>query len=218
MSQRHSGTGVERRHDGRLAIEQPNPLWCSDGFEISCDNGGQVRAALTLDCCNCEEITWVAATGGIGGREVRDLMTESVERRFGTVGKLPAPIEWLSDNSPSYTARETRAFAQLLGFVACTTPIDSAQSNGMAEAFVQILKRGYARIHPRPNPTVGALRPQRHSATSTDTIGASQAAPRRVETRSTWLDASTAAHHPKHHSSLSAYSRTATAARRHGIH
>jgi hypothetical protein len=35
---RHAG-GVERRHDGRIAVDERNRRWCSDGFEIGCDNG-----------------------------------------------------------------------------------------------------------------------------------------------------------------------------------
>ena len=31
--------GAERRHDGRVAIPERNTRWCSDGFEIACDNG-----------------------------------------------------------------------------------------------------------------------------------------------------------------------------------
>jgi transposase InsO family protein len=32
--------------------------WCSDGFEITCDNGEKVRIAVTLDWCNREAISW----------------------------------------------------------------------------------------------------------------------------------------------------------------
>jgi putative transposase len=35
---RHAG-GVARRHDGRIAVDERNRRWCSDGFEIGCDNG-----------------------------------------------------------------------------------------------------------------------------------------------------------------------------------
>ena len=35
---RHVG-GVERRHDGRIAVDERNRRWCSDGFEIGCDSG-----------------------------------------------------------------------------------------------------------------------------------------------------------------------------------
>jgi putative transposase len=35
---RHAG-GTERRHDGRIAVDERNRHWCSDGFEIGCDNG-----------------------------------------------------------------------------------------------------------------------------------------------------------------------------------
>jgi putative transposase len=157
LLERHTGTGEERRHDGRVAVDRPDTRWCSDGFEIGCDNGERVRIAFTLDCCDREAISWVATTGGINSSDVRDLMIESVERRFGLVipgsspGRLRPPIEWLSDNGSPYTARETRALAREIGLMPCTTPIESPQSNGMAEAFVKTLKRDYARINPRPD-------------------------------------------------------------------
>jgi transposase InsO family protein len=44
-------------------------------------------------------------------------MIGSVERRFGLVNQLPAPIEWLSDNGSPYTARETRRLARDIGLV-----------------------------------------------------------------------------------------------------
>ena len=42
---RHAGAGEERRHDGRIAVDRPDTRWCSDGFEIGCDNGEKVRIA-----------------------------------------------------------------------------------------------------------------------------------------------------------------------------
>jgi hypothetical protein len=48
---RNSG-GAERRHDGRIAVDERNRRWCSDGFEIGCDNGEKVRVAFALDCCD----------------------------------------------------------------------------------------------------------------------------------------------------------------------
>jgi putative transposase len=149
LLERHSGAGVERRHDGRVAVNRSDTRWCSDGFEIGCDNGERIRIAFTLDCCDREAISWVATTGSIDSGDIRDLMVESVERRFGVVNCLPVPIEWLSDNGSPYTARETRALARVLGLVPRTTPIESPQSNGMAEAFVKTFKRDYARVHPR---------------------------------------------------------------------
>jgi transposase InsO family protein len=97
-----------------------------------------------------EAISWMATTGAIGGGDIRDLMIESVERRYGLVNRLPQPIEWLSDNGSAYTARETRALARDIGLVPGTTPVQSPQSNGMAEAFVKTFKRDYAQVNPRP--------------------------------------------------------------------
>jgi putative transposase len=148
---RHSGAADERRHDGRVAVDRSDTRWCSDGFEIGCDNGERVRIAFTLDCCDREAVSWIATTGGIDGGDIRDLMVESVERRFGPVDRLPMPIEWLSDNGSPYVAADTRAMAKLIGLVPRTTPIESPQSNGMAEAFVKTFKRDYARVRARPD-------------------------------------------------------------------
>jgi transposase InsO family protein len=87
-----------------------------------------VRIAFTLDCRDREAICWVAMTGGLGGGDIRDLMIESVERRFGLVNRLPVPVERLSDNGSPYTARETRALAREIGLVPLTTRIESPQS------------------------------------------------------------------------------------------
>jgi transposase InsO family protein len=125
LLERHTGKGEERRHDGRVAVDHSNTRWCSDGFEIGCDNGERVRIAFTLDCCDREAISWVATTGGINSGDIRDLMLERIERRFGLVTRLPMPIEWLSDNGSPCTARETRAFAGKVGLVPRTTPIES---------------------------------------------------------------------------------------------
>ena len=78
-------------------------------------------------------------------------MVAAVEHRFGRVNRLPVKIEWLTDNGSCYLARETRRFARDVGLVPCTTPLESPQSNGMAEAFVRTLKRDYVRVSPVPD-------------------------------------------------------------------
>ena len=151
LLQCHSGNGAERQHDGRVAVDRSDARWCSDGFEIGCDNGERVRIAFTLDCCDREAISWIATTGAIDSGDVRDLMIDSMERRCGPVDRLASAIEWLSDNGSPYIARETRLLAREIGLLPLTTPIESPQSNGMAEAFVKTFKRDYARVNPRPN-------------------------------------------------------------------
>jgi putative transposase len=158
LLERHSGTRIEPRHDGRVAVDQSDTRWCSDGFEIGCDNGERVRIAFALDCCGREAISWVATTGGLDGGDIRDLMVQSIERRFGTVDRLPSPIECLSDNGSPYVAKDMRALARVIGFLPRTTPIESPQSNGMAEAFVKTFKRDYAQVRPRPD--AAAVMPQ----------------------------------------------------------
>jgi transposase InsO family protein len=79
---------------------------------------------------------------------IRDLVTEVMETRFGLIHRVPGRIEWISDNAPAYTARDTMNFARLAGLEACTTPYYSPESNGMAEAFVKTFKRDYVTVHP----------------------------------------------------------------------
>jgi putative transposase len=62
-----------------------------------------------------------------------------------------AVAAWLSDNGSCYIAGDTRSFARDIGLEPRTTPIESPQSNGMAEAFVRTIKRDYVRVSPRPN-------------------------------------------------------------------
>jgi putative transposase len=151
LLQRHAGGAEARRHDGRVAVERSNLRWCSDGFEIGCDNGEKVRVAFALDCCDREVLGHVATTEGIKGEDVQDLMITAVEYRFGPVNRLPETIEWLSDNGSSYIAHETKSLAREMGLEPRTTPVRSPQSNGMAEAFVHTIKRDYVRVSPIPD-------------------------------------------------------------------
>jgi putative transposase len=151
LLERRIGNGAERRHDGRVAVARPIRASVSDGFEISCDNGEPVRIAFNVGLLRPSVISWVATTGGIDGGDICDLMIEIVERRVRLVNRLPVTIEWLSDNGSPYTARETRRLAREIGLLPCTTPIESPQSNGIAEAFQNRLKRDYARVSRRPD-------------------------------------------------------------------
>ena len=63
-----------RKHDGKVAVKESDTRWCSDGLELSCDNGERVRVAFALDCCDREVMSWVATTKGIDAALVGDLM------------------------------------------------------------------------------------------------------------------------------------------------
>ena len=70
-------------------------------------------------------------------------MLSAVEQRFGSDATPPRTIEWVTDTGSCYTARETRAFARAINMRPLTTPVESPQSNGMAESFVKTIKRDY---------------------------------------------------------------------------
>lgn len=133
-----------RTHTGQVITLNSNMRWCSDAFSIQCWNGDRVHVAFSLDTCDREVLSYVASTIGLDGAAIRDLMLESVEYRFGKQSILPHKIQWLSDNGPQYTAKQTIHFGRALGFEICTTPAYSPESNGMSEAFVKTFKRDYA--------------------------------------------------------------------------
>ncbi|CVI20401.1 IS2 insertion element transposase InsAB'; KpLE2 phage-like element [Agrobacterium fabacearum CFBP 5771] len=151
LLERHTGAIDSRRHDGRVAVAQSNLRWCSDGFEIGCDNKEKVRVAFALDCCDREAIAHVATTEGIKSEDVQDLVITAVENRFGRINILPKPIEWLTDNGSCFIASDTKSLLLDIGMEPRTTPVRSPQSNGMAEAFVKTFKRDYVSVNSIPD-------------------------------------------------------------------
>jgi len=169
ISERQLGLLPERPHQGGAALHGAQAS-SGVGFQVSHVDGTPIRQLVMfqmapdvfggiefgrvrrqrLDTCDREVMSWVATTGGISGEMIRDLMLESVERRFNDQ-QTPHPIEWLSDNGSCYRAHDTVSFAQSIGLVPCFTPVRSPQSNGMAESFVKTFKRDYVYVHDRPD-------------------------------------------------------------------
>jgi transposase InsO family protein len=150
LLERHTGHRRAREHDGQVATIWSNCRWCSDTLEFACWNGEVVRVAFALDCHDRETISWVATTAGISGEMIRDMMVRCVEQRFGTL-RAPYPVQWLSDNGSIFAAHRTIEIALALNLAPCFTPVESPESNGMAEAFVKTFKRDYVRVSPIPN-------------------------------------------------------------------
>lgn len=83
LEQRIKQPGVARRHEGRVAVATSNTRWCSDGFEFRCEDGAKLSVTFALDCYDRDAIGWVASPTGYSGDDIRDLMLEAVEKRFG---------------------------------------------------------------------------------------------------------------------------------------
>lgn len=147
---RHTGRRLARLHEGEVATLRSNVRWCSDALEFSCWNGEVVRVAFALDCHDRKVIGWTATTAGISGEMIRDMMIECVEARFGAP-RAPERIQWLTDNGSVYAATKTVDMALALNLEPCFTPVESPESNGMAEAFVKTIKRDYVRVNPIPD-------------------------------------------------------------------
>lgn len=144
----------ERIHDGKIMTLRADLRYCSDIFEIRCWNGEAVHVAFSLDCCDRENMAFVAKPHALTRYEIMALMDKTVVHRFGpAVETLPHPIEWLTDNGPQYTAHETKAYGKEWGFLVRNTPAYSPESNGMSEAFVKTFKRDYVDTHELPDAT-----------------------------------------------------------------
>ncbi len=150
LLERHTGRRRVREHDGQVATIRSNSRWCSDALEFTCWSGEVVRVAFALDCHDREVISWVATTAGISGEMIRDMMVRSVEQRFSSI-RAPHPVQWLSDNGSIFAAHKTIEVAVALNLAPCFTPVESPESNGLAEAFVKTLKRNYVRVSPIPD-------------------------------------------------------------------
>jgi transposase InsO family protein len=84
----------------------------------------------------------------MGGYHSRDLWRD--ERRFGDV-RAPHKVQRLTDNGSIFAAYRTLEIAVALNLEPCFTPVESPESNGMAEAFVKTFKRDYVRANPIPH-------------------------------------------------------------------
>ena len=153
---RHSARRPGRLHDGKVMVMRSNLRWCSDVLELHCWNGETMRIAFVIDAHDREIIAWRAVVGsGISGSQVRDLMLETVEKRFGAL-RAPAPVEWLSDNGSPYTAKGTRVFATQLNLVSL---LHASRESGIqrpgGSLRANLQSRDYARLRPLPDaPTV----------------------------------------------------------------
>lgn len=150
LLQRHTGRRCPRIHDGRVIAIHSNLRWCSDALEFTCWNGEIVRVAFALDCHDREVIGWLATTAGISGEMIRDMMVQCVERRFGTF-RAPHRVQWLTDNGSIFAAHKTVEIGIALNLEPCFTPVESPESNGMAEAFVKTFKCDYVRVTALPD-------------------------------------------------------------------
>ena len=81
---------------------------------------------------------------------IRDMMVQCVERRFANV-RAPHKVQWLTDNGSIFAAYKTLEIAVALNLEPCFTPVESPESNGMAEAFVKTFKRDYVRVTALPD-------------------------------------------------------------------
>ena len=79
--------------------------------------------------------------------------TASRKPRLRTPLVLRGPLQRsaVTNGRKLFVDGKTRSFARDIGLEPRTTPLESPQSNGMAEAFVRTIKRDYVRVSPRPD-------------------------------------------------------------------
>jgi len=138
--------GKIRGGTGKVEVLHSNTRWCTDGFEIKCFNGEKVYVVFTLDCADREAIHHIAKSSPIVKEDVQELLLVSVLNRFYKT-KAPREIQLLSDRGLVYRSPATQQYAKQLNLKSCFTAAYSPYSNGMAEAFVNTIKRDYVYVN-----------------------------------------------------------------------
>ena len=131
-----------RRHEGVVAVEEPNKRWASDITVIKAWNGEKGRFAVLIDCADRQILSY-RWNKRILAYDIQDMLIEAVKKRFGTERISSGSIEFLSDNGPEYIHRILKKFLENVGFTVCKTPIRSPESNGLVESFFRGFKRDY---------------------------------------------------------------------------
>lgn len=89
-----------------------------------------MTATFAKDCCDPEVMALRAWEGkGQPGEQVREMLIEAVEKRFGAVEAVPTEhrLEFLTDNGGAYIAADTRAMARSPALSPINTPVCSLQ-------------------------------------------------------------------------------------------
>lgn len=74
----------ERNYDGKVIMIRSNLRRCFHWLEFACCSGDIIRLAFLIDAHDRKITSWrAAANAGISGSDVRDILLEAVESRFG---------------------------------------------------------------------------------------------------------------------------------------
>ncbi|WP_353368045.1 DDE-type integrase/transposase/recombinase [Brucella sp. NBRC 12952] len=103
----HTGSAGEHRHRGQITVDHSNTRWCSDSFEITCENKEKVRVSFALDCFDREATAHLARREGIKSEDMQELVITAVENRFRRITMLAEPNQWLTDNDSCFIAKNT---------------------------------------------------------------------------------------------------------------
>jgi putative transposase len=133
-----------RRHEGVVAVPEPNTRWSSDITGIKAWNGEKGRLAVILDCADRQVLAYRWGRR-IQASDIQDLVKEAMVKRLGT--EQVKGLEFLSDNGSEYREGVLMAFLNDAGFTICHTPVRSPESNGISESFFRGFKRDYVYQH-----------------------------------------------------------------------
>jgi putative transposase len=92
LPQRSPRRNDTQAHDGRVAVDESDIRWSSDGFDVACWNKERICVTFTQDCCDREAISCVTTTRGIDAILVKDMLVAAIEQRFGQICAVPKPI------------------------------------------------------------------------------------------------------------------------------
>ena len=86
---------------GNISTLRHYRRWSSDGFEIVCGNGEEVRVIFALDTCDWKVMAFSATTSGYSADMAQGVMLACAGKRLGDVKTLQL-VELISDNGSNH--------------------------------------------------------------------------------------------------------------------
>jgi putative transposase len=124
----------------------PDRRWATDLCRIWGGRDGWLTLALVIDCCTRQLLGWHLSRSGKATTAAAAL-EQALISRYGSLGRVPAPLLLRSDNGLVFTSRKYTRLVKSYGLRQEFITPHCPQQNGMVERVIRTLKEQCAHRH-----------------------------------------------------------------------
>lgn len=124
----------------------PDQRWATDLCRIWGGRDGWLTLALVIDCHTRQLLGWQLSRSG-KARTAATALEQALIHRFGTLGRVSAPLLLRSDNGLVFTSRDYTRLVRSYGLKQEFITPHCPQQNGMVERVIRTLKEQCAHRH-----------------------------------------------------------------------